>query len=284
MPEHEPDHFSEQQVDAILDSIPDLAGDVLGGLRRGFLGLPISQLSHYFTAISDGYLPEDLLEQDERAALGISSGGTAQWHFDVPCFDMAADDAASVSSVCTSALDVEYTEVDLSAPPCASGPDMPNVDPFSHVQQQSNFFEGSRLLEFVPDGLKPALSEHMLVEGHAAPIMQYIGAGTLVALVTGLTFAYHLIEDDVRKVFSRHGNVDRVYVGRKGTSALISFYEVEHAAAARRGLHQSLLTGLSGAALDVRFIHGGDMPVSTKVQRKRLMARSRRARDRQAVR
>ena len=126
-PEHldwsnlEPQYLTAQQVDALLESMPSLAGEVLEGLRRGLLGLPISQLSDVFSALSFGYLPEDLLEQDVPAGFGLSAGGTAQWHFDVPCFDMAADDVASVSSVCTSVLEVACTDLNFSV---GDGPEL----------------------------------------------------------------------------------------------------------------------------------------------------------------
>lgn len=71
--------------------------------------------------------------------------------------------------------------------------------------------------------------------------------------VEGLKFEYQLTEDDVRKVFSRYGEVFHVTVDREGTSATVQFTQPHHAIAAQHDLDRKQLAGMSGAYLRVEF-------------------------------
>merc|ERR1719262_379674 len=69
--------------------------------------------------------------------------------------------------------------------------------------------------------------------------------------VDGLKFEYQLTEDDVRKVFSRYGEVRTVLVDREGTSATVLFDTSQQAVTAQRDLDGKQLAGMSGAFLRV---------------------------------
>lgn len=71
--------------------------------------------------------------------------------------------------------------------------------------------------------------------------------------VEGLKFEYQLTEDDVRKVFSRYGEVFHVTVDREGTSATVQFTQPHHAIAAQHDLDRKQLAGMAGAYLRVEF-------------------------------
>lgn len=71
--------------------------------------------------------------------------------------------------------------------------------------------------------------------------------------VDGLKFEYQLTEDDVRKVFSRYGEVYHVTVDREGTTAVIQFEQPHQAMAAQHDLDRKQLAGMSGAFLRVEF-------------------------------
>merc|ERR1719223_2027253 len=98
-----------------------------------------------------------------------------------------------------------------------------------------------------------------------APQMPYMGgmppmppmppAAPLVlnVRVEGLKFEYQLTEDDVRKVFSRYGDVAHVTVDREGVSSTVQFKQSHHAVAAQHDLDRKQLAGMSGAYLLVDF-------------------------------
>merc|ERR1719367_2352281 len=71
--------------------------------------------------------------------------------------------------------------------------------------------------------------------------------------VDGLTFEYQLTEDDVRKVFSRYGEVFHVTVDREGTTAQVQLGQLHQAVAAQNDLNAKPLAGMSGAKLRVEF-------------------------------
>lgn len=71
--------------------------------------------------------------------------------------------------------------------------------------------------------------------------------------VEGLKFEYQLTEDDVRKVFSRYGDVAHVTVDREGVSSTVQFKQSHHAVAAQHDLDKKQLAGMSGAYLLVDF-------------------------------
>jgi len=71
--------------------------------------------------------------------------------------------------------------------------------------------------------------------------------------VEGLKFEYQLTEDDVRKVFSRYGEVFHVTVDREGTSSTVQFTQPHHAVAAQHDLDRKQLAGMSGAYLRVEL-------------------------------
>merc|ERR1711972_596341 len=64
-------------------------------------------------------------------------------------------------------------------------------------------------------------------------------------------------EDDVRKVFSRYGEVTQVQVDREGTAATVMFGNYHHAVAAQRDLDRKQLAGMSDAHLRVEFAPQG---------------------------
>jgi len=71
--------------------------------------------------------------------------------------------------------------------------------------------------------------------------------------VEGLTFEYQLTEDDVRKVFSRYGEVFHVTVDKDGTTAQVQLTQMHQAVAAQNDLNSKPLAGMSGAKLRVEF-------------------------------
>ncbi|CAE8637906.1 unnamed protein product [Polarella glacialis] len=84
----------------------------------------------------------------------------------------------------------------------------------------------------------------------------------LTVKVDGLKFDYQLTEDDVRKVFSRYGEVVHVNVDRDGTTSQVQFEQPHQAMAAQHDLDRKQLAGMSGAFLRVDFAQGYD-PLAT---------------------
>lgn len=78
-------------------------------------------------------------------------------------------------------------------------------------------------------------------------------APVLNVRVEGLKFEYQLTDDDVRKVFSRYGEVTTVNVDREGTSATVQFDQPHHAMAAQHDLDRKQLAGMQGAYLRVDY-------------------------------
>merc|ERR1740115_438042 len=86
------------------------------------------------------------------------------------------------------------------------------------------------------------------------PMMQAMAPSPILNVrVEGLKFEYQLTDDDVRKVFSRYGEVFHVTVDREGTSATVQFTQDHHAVSARHDLDKKQLAGMSGAYLLVDF-------------------------------
>merc|ERR1719229_322510 len=75
--------------------------------------------------------------------------------------------------------------------------------------------------------------------------------------VDGLRFEYQLTEDDVRKVFSRYGDVVHVHVDSEGTTAQVQLGQPHQAVAAKHDLDKKELAGMSGAFLRVDFVGQG---------------------------
>jgi len=75
--------------------------------------------------------------------------------------------------------------------------------------------------------------------------------------VDGLRFEYQLTEDDVRKVFSRYGDVLQVHVDPEGTTAQVQLGQPHQAVAAKHDLDKKELAGMSGAFLRVDFVGQG---------------------------
>merc|ERR1719446_1701018 len=71
--------------------------------------------------------------------------------------------------------------------------------------------------------------------------------------VDGLTFEYQLTEDDVRKVFSRYGDVTHVTVDKEGTTAQVQLGQYHQAVTAQHDLDKKQLAGMAGAFLRVDF-------------------------------
>lgn len=77
----------------------------------------------------------------------------------------------------------------------------------------------------------------------------------LTVRVDGLKFEYQLTEDDVRKVFSRYGDVVLVKMDREGTTSQVQFAQPHQAMAAHHDLDKKQLAGMSGAYLTVEFAY-----------------------------
>eukprot|EP00913_Durusdinium_trenchii_P032622 g30536.t1 len=77
----------------------------------------------------------------------------------------------------------------------------------------------------------------------------------LTVRVDGLKFEYQLTEDDVRKVFSRYGDVVLVKMDREGTTSQVQFAQPHQAMAAQHDLDKKQLAGMSGAYLTVEFAY-----------------------------
>lgn len=76
-------------------------------------------------------------------------------------------------------------------------------------------------------------------------------APPLSVKVEGLSFQYQFTEDDVRKVFSRYGDVVGVNVAIDGASATVIFAAFANAMAAWSDLNGKQLAGINGAFLKV---------------------------------
>lgn len=78
-----------------------------------------------------------------------------------------------------------------------------------------------------------------------------INSPPLTVRVEGLSFQYQFTEDDVRKVFSRYGDVQNVQVGTDGASATVTFANFANGMAAWSDLNGKQLAGINGAYLRV---------------------------------
>lgn len=87
--------------------------------------------------------------------------------------------------------------------------------------------------------LDPAMMQAML------QWMQQYEAAIQVS-VDGMKFQYQLTKDDLLKVFSRYGHVTQIHVDEMGSSATITFRNVNEAQAAFSDLNGKVLNGLDG--------------------------------------
>lgn len=71
-------------------------------------------------------------------------------------------------------------------------------------------------------------------------------AAVISVSVEGMKFQYQLTEDDLHKVFSRYGSVQKIRVDEAGTSASIAFQDMQQAQAAMTDLNGKVLNGLEG--------------------------------------
>merc|ERR1719183_1098438 len=85
------------------------------------------------------------------------------------------------------------------------------------------------------------------------PMVPQLPPQILNVRVEGLKFEYQLTEDDVRKIFSRYGEVYHVTVDREGTSATVQFTQPHHSISAQHDLDRKQLAGMQGAYLRVEF-------------------------------
>jgi len=85
--------------------------------------------------------------------------------------------------------------------------------------------------------------------GHPPPAVSSV----LKVRVDGLKFEYQLTDEDVRKVFSRYGDVLEVKMDKDGTTSQVIFGQPHQAMAAQHDLDRKQLAGMSGAFLCVEF-------------------------------
>eukprot|EP00930_Biecheleria_cincta_P086349 TRINITY_DN75658_c0_g1_i1.p1 TRINITY_DN75658_c0_g1~~TRINITY_DN75658_c0_g1_i1.p1 ORF type:complete len:586 (+),score=101.17 TRINITY_DN75658_c0_g1_i1:196-1758(+) len=76
--------------------------------------------------------------------------------------------------------------------------------------------------------------------------MQPQSVAVISVSVEGMKFQYQLTEDDLHKVFSRYGSVQKIKVDEAGTSASITFQDMQQAQAAMTDLNGKVLNGLEG--------------------------------------
>mmetsp|Transcript_57691 Transcript_57691/g.185391 ORF Transcript_57691/g.185391 Transcript_57691/m.185391 type:complete len:374 (-) Transcript_57691:651-1772(-) len=114
------------------------------------------------------------------------------------------------------------------------------------AQQQSNL--AAMMWQMQMASPNPA----MMMPPWGPPSMP-MAAPVLNVRVDGLTFEYQLTEDDVRKVFSRYGDVFHVSVDKEGTTAQVQLGQYHQAVAAQHDLDKKQLAGMSGAFLRVEF-------------------------------
>lgn len=75
---------------------------------------------------------------------------------------------------------------------------------------------------------------------------QHSSSPSINVSVEGMKFQYQLTEDDLQKVFSRYGSVQKIRVEEVGSSAQISFHNMTDAQAAMNDLNGKVLNGLEG--------------------------------------
>jgi len=124
----------------------------------------------------------------------------------------------------------------------------------SPAQQQSNL--AAMMWQMQMASPNPA----MMMPPWGPPSMP-MAAPMLNVQVDGLTFEYQLTEDDVRKVFSRYGEVAYVNVDKEGTTAQVQLGQMHQAVSAQRDLNAKPLAGMSGAKLRVEFAQQAYDPV-----------------------
>merc|ERR1719336_3677203 len=81
----------------------------------------------------------------------------------------------------------------------------------------------------------------MMMPPWGPPPAMPMAAPMLNVRVDGLTFEYQLTEDDVRKVFSRYGDVYHVNVDKEGTTAQVQLGQYHQTVAAQHDLDKKQL-------------------------------------------
>lgn len=149
-------------------------------------------------------------------------------------------------------------------PPLASGlPPQPSIDSLMAPMQAMSLTDPAQAQSNLAAMMWHAQLSQMAANPHhpgpammmppwPAPSMPMVSP-MLNVRVDGLKFEYQLTEDDVRKVFSRYGEVYYVHVDREGTSATVQFENPQHAASAQHDLDHKQLAGMSGAFLRVEL-------------------------------
>eukprot|EP00397_Hematodinium_sp_SG-2012_P016445 GEMP01016776.1.p1 GENE.GEMP01016776.1~~GEMP01016776.1.p1 ORF type:complete len:375 (+),score=66.88 GEMP01016776.1:318-1442(+) len=94
-------------------------------------------------------------------------------------------------------------------------------------------------------------STYPMVPTMGMPDPTHMQSPPLTVRVEGLSFQYQFTEDDVRKVFSRYGDVASVLVGTDGASATVAFANFANGMAAWSDLNGKQLAGINGAYLRV---------------------------------
>lgn len=123
----------------------------------------------------------------------------------------------------------------------------------SQVQQQNNLAAMMWQMQMA------GAPNPMMMPPWGVPPMPMVSP-QLTVRVDGLKFDYQLTEDDVRKVFSRYGEVVHVHVDREGTTSQVQFEHPHQAMAAQHDLDRKQLAGMSGAFLRVDFAMQGFDP------------------------
>ena len=131
------------------------------------------------------------------------------------------------------------------------------------VHRQHHFHDVARPAQHRPAQRRPA-GPHM---GGMPPMPQMPPASALVLLVRveGLHFEHQLEASDVRKLFSRFGEVSHVIVDCGNMAATVYFIESHHAVSAQHSLDRTPLAGLAGAYLFVDFVTGDPRPPAQEV-------------------
>lgn len=131
----------------------------------------------------------------------------------------------------------------------------------STLQQQNNLATMMWHMQMAAPHVNPAA----MMMPPWPPVMPMISP-LLNVRVDGLKFEYQLTEDDVRKVFSRYGEVCQVNVDREGTTAQVQFEHPHQAMAAQHDLDKKQLAGMAGAFLKVEFAQTYDPTFAAAAQ------------------
>lgn len=132
---------------------------------------------------------------------------------------------------------------------CGAQNGLPPVDPnfqaytamFTQYLQQAQMAQAAQAYGAPmapPMPFPPAPYDMSAVQPQAAAVIS--------VSVEGMKFQYQLTEDDLHKVFSRYGSVQKIKVDEAGTSASIAFQDMQQAQAAMSDLNGKVLNGLEG--------------------------------------